>query len=201
MRDTMKTVKNDLNLFKAYKAGPGKATHSGARGLVGMIILFIVLVAAGYTAPYLLQMQVKQQADAIRAELAIPEVAELQQKLNQSVNKNSLLLAYLEVLNHAEQGFAQSNFIDSELFDVLADCMPTDTSIKSLDVNAHTLQMTCTSPDRLAPAKLAQTLKDTGVFSSITYDGVVRDDDNLYTFNMQCLFDRAWADRDKPEKD
>lgn len=197
----MKTVKSDLNLFKAYKAGPGKAARSGARGLVAIILLFVVMVAAGYAVPYLLQMQVKQQAEDIRARLAIPEVAELQQKLNQSVNKNSLLLAYLEVLNHAEQGFAQSNFIDSKLFDLLAGSLPTDTTVRTLDVNAQSLQMRCVSPDRLAPAKLTQALQQTGAFSSITYDGVVRGDDGRYTFSMHCLFDPAWVDSQKGADD
>ena len=196
----MKTVKNDLNLFKAYKSGPGKAARSSARGMVAIILLFILLVGAGYAVPYLLQMQAEQQAAEIRADLAVPEVAQLQEKLNQSVNKHALLMAYLEVLNHAQEGFSQSNLIDSALFDLLARAMPPDASIRNLEVNARSLQMTCICADPLAPAKLVQELRKTEAFSSITYNGVVKSDDGVYTFSMNCLFDWTWANRDKGEE-
>lgn len=184
----MKAVKNDLNFFKAYKLGPGKHAEKGMGGIITLICIFILVVAVGFAIPFTMKIQMKKQAEEIREELANPEVAALQEELNIANTKNGLLMAYLGALNSAKQDFDKSKIFDSELFAALADSMPASTTVTSLSLSPQTLQLSCSANDRLAPAQQTQALTQKGLFSSITYDGVVMAEQGVYTFTMNCVF-------------
>ncbi|MDR1629274.1 MAG: hypothetical protein LBS36_03550 [Oscillospiraceae bacterium] len=184
----MKAVKNDLNFFKAYKLGPGKHTEKSMRGIIILFCCLILSVASIFSIFFTMRIQVNKQADGIRAELALPEVAALQEKLNAANAKKGLLSSYKGIIKNAQQNFEKSNIFDSDLFNDLEKSMPQTSTITNLSLSPQSLQIVCATTNRLDPAYLKQALMAKKRFSGITYNGVTRGAEGIYTFSMSCEF-------------
>jgi|GEM_PF-2246368 hypothetical protein len=185
----MNAIKRDLNFFTAYKKGSPKAGNSGAKGVILVMMCFVLVVGIAWGVLFFVQRNIKNQISTIKTELSRPAVIKLQDELNQAAKKNELMSSYRTAITLAKKSFDASRVIDSSLFGKITESMPQDMTIKSFVVNPQSIQMLCSCTDKMSPAVLKQALEKKAVFSNITYDGVtLNEEKGTYSFTMNCIF-------------
>lgn len=182
----------DFNLFAVYKTS---APRSGGQGVVLLILVFALLVGSVFGTFRGVRYSMQVKIDRIHAELADPEVADIQKQLAVSKEMQAKLNSYLATLTKAEKQFTLSTPINGLLFSRINYCIPEDVKINELQVTAASAEIVCTSSTSIAPAVFTEALLRNGVFRSVTFDTVSRNTEVggglSYRFTLHCSFRKA----------
>ena len=158
-------AKKDINFFAEFTANAAKAARMLGYGVaVGVLVVFVVLTFI--VAFFIRNTIIKGQIRDLQNLLASPEYSTLEadyaaltQQLNEISNYNYALTQMRKTVDKIDPA-------PTDLPDVIAKCIPSDSFISSYSISNYELQMTGYTFTYYSPVDMVNMLNDKGVFSS-----------------------------------
>ena len=174
-------AKKDMNFFAEFTANAAKAARMlGYAVAAGILVVFVVL--AFVVAFFIRNTLIKNEIRNMENLLASPEYATLEQeyallkeKLNEMTNYNYALTEMRKAVDSIDPA-------PTDLPDVIAKCIPSDSFISSYSIDKSTLTFTGYSFTYYSPVEMVNMLNEKDVFStrpSISTARVVKEIDNV----------------------
>ena len=174
-------AKKDMNFFAEFTANAAKqARVLGYAVAAGILVVFVVL--AFIVAFFIRNSLIKNDIRNLQTLLESPEYASLEdeykmlkQQLNEMTNYNYALTEMRKAVDSIDP-------VPTDLPDVIADCIPSDTFITSYSIDRSTLNFTGYSFTYYSPVEMVYLLNQKDVFSTrptIQTERVVKEIDNI----------------------
>ena len=174
-------AKKDMNFFAEFTANAAKqARLLGYAVAAGILVVFVVL--AFIVAFFIRNSLIKNDIKNLQTLLESPEYASLEdeykilkQQLNEMTNYNYALTEMRKAVDSIDP-------VPTDLPDVIADCIPSDTFITSYSIDRSTLNFTGYSFTYYSPVEMVYLLNQKDVFSTrptIQTERVVKEIDNI----------------------
>lgn len=174
-------AKKDMNFFAEFTANAAKqARLLGYAVAAGILVVFVVL--AFIVAFFIRNSLIKNDIKNLQTLLESPEYASLEdeykmlkQQLNEMTNYNYALTEMRKAVDAIDP-------VPTDLPDVIADCIPSDTFITSYSIDRSTLNFTGYSFTYYSPVEMVYLLNQKDVFSTrptIQTERVVKEIDNI----------------------
>lgn len=174
-------AKKDMNFFAEFTANAAKqARLLGYAVAAGILVVFVVL--AFIVAFFIRNSLIKNDIRNLQTLLESPEYASLEdeykilkQQLNEMTNYNYALTEMRKAVDSIDP-------VPTDLPDVIADCIPSDTFITSYSIDRSTLNFTGYSFTYYSPVEMVYLLNQKDVFSTrptIQTERVVKEIDNI----------------------
>ena len=158
-------AKKDINFFAEFTANAAKAARMLGYGVaVGVLVVFVVL--AFIVAFFIRNTIIKSQIRDLENILASPDYASLEQEyalLNEQLNDMS---NYYFALTQMRKNVDLINPAPTDLPDVIAKCIPSDSFITNYTITNSTLAMDGYTFTYYSPVDMVNMLNDKGVFSA-----------------------------------
>ena len=174
-------AKKDMNFFAEFTANAAKqARLLGYAVAAGILVVFVVL--AFIVAFFIRNSLIKNDIRNLQTLLESPEYASLEdeykmlkQQLNEMTNYNYALTEMRKAVDSIDP-------VPTDLPDVIADCIPSDTFITSYSIDRATLNFTGYTFTYYSPVEMVYLLNQKDVFSTrptIQTERVVKEIDNI----------------------
>ena len=174
-------AKKDMNFFAEFTANAAKqARLLGYAVAAGILVVFVVL--AFIVAFFIRNSLIKNDIRNLQTLLESPEYASLEdeykmlkQQLNEMTNYNYALTEMRKAVDSIDP-------VPTDLPDVIADCIPSDTFITSYSIDRSTLNFTGYSFTYYSPVEMVYLLNQKDVFSTrptIQTERVIKEIDNI----------------------
>ena len=174
-------AKKDMNFFAEFTANAAKqARLLGYAVAAGILVVFVVL--AFIVAFFIRNSLIKNDIKNLQTLLESPEYASLEdeykmlkQQLNEMTNYNYALTEMRKAVDSIDP-------VPTDLPDVIADCIPSDTFITSYSIDRSTLNFTGYTFTYYSPVEMVYLLNQKDVFSTrptIQTERVAKEIDNI----------------------
>ncbi len=158
-------AKKDMNFFAEFTANAAKqARLLGYAVAAGILVVFVVL--AFIVAFFIRNSLIKNDIKNLQTLLESPEYASLEdeykilkQQLNEMTNYNYALTEMRKAVDSIDP-------VPTDLPDVIADCIPSDTFITSYSIDTSTLNFTGYTFTYYSPVEMVYLLNQKEVFST-----------------------------------
>ena len=179
-------VQKDLNFFQVLKKGSAKS-GSFAGGPLAIIIGLALVIAVAFGVLFFFEVSMKGNIAAIEAQLSRDDILAQQKEFTLINVKNSRLRSYISAVAQAKKKYDALPAVDKALLEKISSSVPAGTRVMSLTVTPPTIQFSCVSADRLAPAVIMKTLEGKGLFENINYTGIAPASGGGYHFTLSCV--------------
>ena len=158
-------AKKDVNFFAEFTANAAKAARMLGYGVaVGVLVVFVVL--AFIVAFFIRNTIIKGQIKDLEAVLASPDYASLEQDYAVLTEQLNEMTNYYYALTQMRKNVDQIDAAPTDLPDVLAKCIPSDSFITNYTITNSTLAMEGYTFTYYSPVDMVNMLNDKGVFSA-----------------------------------
>ncbi len=198
-------AKKDVNFFAEFTANAAKAARMLGYGVaVGVLVVFVVL--AFIVAFFIRNTIIKGQIKDLEAILASPDYASLEQDYAMLTEQLNEMTNYYFALTQMRKTVDQIDAAPTDLPDVIAKCIPSDSFITNYTITNSTLEMDGYTFTYYSPVDMVNMLNDKGVFTArptitttrvematmvsvedLISGNVVDAINNYYTFNISGL--------------
>lgn len=158
-------AKKDVNFFAEFTANAAKAARMLGYGVaVGILVVFVVL--AFIVAFFIRNTIIKGQIRDLENLLASPEYATLEQDYAVLTEQLNEMTNYYFALSQMRKNVDQIDAAPTDLPDVIAKCIPSDSYISSYEITNSSLTLNGCSFTYYSPVDMVNMLNDKGVFAS-----------------------------------
>lgn len=158
-------AKKDMNFFAEFTANAAKAARMlGYAVAAGVLVVFVVL--AFIVAFFIRNTLIKNEIRNMENVLASPEYATLEQEYALLKEKLNEMTNYNYALTQMRKTVDQIDPAPTELPEVLALCIPSDTYISSYAISSSSLDFTGFSFTYYSPVEMVYLLNQKNVFTS-----------------------------------
>ena len=158
-------AKKDVNFFAEFTANAAKAARMLGYGVaVGVLVVFVVL--AFIVAFFIRNTIIKGQIRDLQNLLASPEYSTLEQDYAVLTEQLNEISNYNYALTQMRKNVDKIDPAPTDLPDVIAKCIPSDSFISSYSINSSELQMSGYTFTYYSPVDMVNMLNEKGVFSS-----------------------------------
>jgi len=158
-------AKKDMNFFAEFTANAAKAARMLGYGVAaGVLVVFIVL--AFIVAFFIRNTLIKQDIKNLEAVLASPDYASLEeqyQKLNDKLNE---MTNYSFALTQMRKSVDQVDPAPTDLPEVLAKCIPSDSFIQEYSITNSQLEFSGYTFTYYSPVEMVYLLNQKNVFTA-----------------------------------
>lgn len=158
-------AKKDMNFFAEFTANAAKAARMLGYGVAaGVLVVFIVL--AFIVAFFIRNTLIKQDIKNLEAVLASPDYASLEeqyQKLNEKLNE---MTNYSFALTQMRKSVDQVDPAPTDLPEVLAKCIPSDSFIQEYSITNSQLEFSGYTFTYYSPVEMVYLLNQKNVFTA-----------------------------------
>jgi Tfp pilus assembly protein PilN len=182
-------MQRDVNFFSVYRSpvesenGLDLITTIGL-SLIGFCVLVLIVVFAFNKIE---DAATRVQMQGINSYLQSAEVLSAENTWNSYTEKSKALKEYEGKASSEVSAFKTLPLIDAGLLGAVSGAMPADVKVKILSYSGNTIVLNCSSVDKLSPANFVHTLKGTGKFDTVSYDGVTQISSTEYDFTVTCM--------------
>ncbi|MCR5328580.1 MAG: hypothetical protein K6E12_07015 [Saccharofermentans sp.] len=168
-------AKKDVNFFAEFTANAAKAARMMGYGIAaGFLVVFIVL---GLIVAFLIRNTIiKAQIKAMKDLLAGPDYASLEQDAARLTEELNEMTNYYFALSQMRKDVDLIDAAPTDLPDVIAKCIPSDSYISEYTINSAELQIAGASFTYYSPVDMVNMLNDKDVFTARPYITVQRVD-------------------------
>ena len=179
----------DIDFFSAYRRPIDARGSVDKVTLAGAVIVAAAVVAVfgGWGVLRLSAQGARMEIDSARAYLARPDVVAAGKKIAAGREKIAGLSQYSAVAKSAQTAFEALPKLDSGLLGVLAKCEPAGMNVTGVDFGGSVLTLTCNTGDDTGAAVFTKALRETGRFSSVSYNSLNKGSDGNYYFSVACV--------------
>lgn len=158
-------AKKDMNFFAEFTANAAKAARMlGYAVAAGVLVVFVVL--AFIVAFFIRNTLIKNEIKALENVLASPEYANLEQEYALLKEKLNEMTNYNYALTQMRKTVDQIDPAPTELPEVLAKCIPSDSYIDTYTLTETQLEFTGYTFTYYSPVELVYLLNQKNVFTS-----------------------------------
>ena len=158
-------AKKDVNFFAEFTANAAKAARMLGYGVaVGVLVVFVVL--AFIVAFFIRNTIIKGQIRDLENLLASPEYATLEQDYAVLTEQLNEMTNYYFALSQMRKNVDQIDTAPTDLPDVIAKCIPSDTYISGYEITNSSLTFSGNTFTYYSPVDMVNMLNDKGVFAS-----------------------------------
>ena len=158
-------AKKDVNFFAEFTANAAKAARMLGYGVaVGVLVVFVVLTFI--VAFFIRNTIIKGQIRELENLLASPEYATLEQDYAVLTEQLNEMTNYYFALSQMRKTVDQIDAAPTDLPDVIAKCIPSDSYISSYEISNSELSLNGYSFTYYSPVDMVNMLNDKGVFAS-----------------------------------
>lgn len=158
-------AKRDVNFFAEFTANAAKAARMLGYGVaIGVLVVFVVL--AFIVAFFIRNTIIKGQIKDLENTLAGPEYASLEQDAALLTEQLNDMTNYYYALTQMRKTVDRIDPASTELPDVIAKCIPSDSYISSYQITNSQLSMTGYSFTYYSMVDMVNMLQKTSVFAS-----------------------------------
>lgn len=158
-------AKKDVNFFAEFTANAAKAARMLGYGVaVGVLVVFVVLTFI--VAFFIRNTIIKGQIRDLENLLASPEYATLEQDYAVLTEQLNEMTNYYFALSQMRKTVDQIDAAPTDLPDVIAKCIPSDSYISSYEISNSALSLNGYSFTYYSPVDMVNMLNDKGVFAS-----------------------------------
>lgn len=194
-------AKKDVNFFAEFTANAAKAARMLGYGVaVGVLVVFVVL--AFIVAFFIRNTIIKGQIRDLENLLASPEYATLEQDYAVLTEQLNEMTNYYFALSQMRKNVDQIDAAPTDLPDVIAKCIPSDTYISGYEITNSSLSLNGNTFTYYSPVDMVNMLNEKGVFASrativisradsdteMTVDQIVAGEDNGEVINNYYAF-------------
>ena len=158
-------AKKDVNFFAEFTANAAKAARMLGYGVaVGVLVVFVVLTFI--VAFFIRNMIIKGQIRDLENLLASPEYATLEQDYAVLTEQLNEMTNYYYALSQMRKTVDQIDPAPTDLPDVIAKCIPSDSFISQYAISNSQLSLSGYTFTYYSPVDMVNMLNDKGVFAS-----------------------------------
>lgn len=158
-------AKKDMNFFAEFTANAAKAARMLGYGIAaGFLVVFVVLGLI--VAFFVRNMIVKAQIKAMKDLLAGPDYASLESDAALLTEELNEMTNYYYALTQMRKTVDLIDAAPTDLPDVIAKCIPSDSFITSYSISSSQLSMTGYSFTYYSPVDMVNMLNDKDVFTA-----------------------------------
>lgn len=177
---------SDLNFFLPYIESnkESKKTNDIIYILIVTILLYIVGTTIWYFAnEIILNINIKKLNVAIND----TNLQEQYRKANITLDKYNLFNKYNEGVNATLDNISSKEIDNSNIMRTLFSTLPQQVAITSISVSSNTVQLQCTSSNRISIAEMQRNLLQLDMITSADVSGLSGDSTkNSYAFLIKC---------------
>lgn len=158
-------AKKDVNFFAEFTANAAKAARMLGYGVaVGVLVVFVVLtfIVAFFIRNTIIKGQIREMENL----LASPEYATLEQDYAVLTEQLNEMTNYYFALSQMRKNVDQIDAAPTDLPDVIAKCIPSDTYVSSYEITNSSLALSGNTFTYYSPVDMVNMLTDKGVFAS-----------------------------------
>lgn len=167
-------LKKDLNLFAAVGKDRGAGSVDFERSIKKSLVVFVAIFAVCLAACLGLNGYRQLRINRLNEDMAAlqSQLAEIDgyraeaEQLQNDINSFNTAIAEFEV----------SPRLTITDIETVAKCMPVGVSLESFSYSSGSINMSVTGGSELSIADFANSLRNSGYFKSVTYNGVTRSD-------------------------
>lgn len=158
-------AKKDVNFFAEFTANAAKAARMMGYGIVaGFLVVFVVL---GLIVAFLIRNTIiKTQIKAMKDLLAGPDYASLEQDAALLTEELNEMTNYYFALSQMRKSVDLIDAAPTDLPDVIAKCIPSDSFVSQYSISSSQLYMTGYSFTYYSPIDMVNMLNDKDVFTA-----------------------------------
>lgn len=158
-------AKKDVNFFAEFTANAAKAARMLGYGVaVGVLVVFVVITFI--VAFFIRNTIIKGQIRDLENLLASPEYATLEQDYAVLTEQLNEITNYYFALSQMRKNVDRIDAAPTDLPDVIAKCIPSDSFISQYEITNSTLTLSGCSFTYYSPVDMVNMLNDKGVFAS-----------------------------------
>ena len=158
-------AKKDLNFFAEFTANAAKAARMLGYGVaVGVLVVFVVL--AVIVAFFIRNTIIKGQINDLKALLASPDYASLEQDAVMLSEKLNDMTNYYYALSEMRKNVDRVDPAPADLPDVIAMCIPSDSFISTYNITSTSLSLEGYSFTYYSPVDMVNMLNAKDVFTA-----------------------------------
>ncbi len=158
-------AKKDINFFAEFTANAAKAARMLGYGVaVGVLVVFVVLTFI--VAFFIRNTIIKGQIRDLENLLASPEYATLEQDYAVLTEQLNEMTNYYFALSQMRKNVDQIDAAPTDLPDVIAKCIPSDTYVSGYEITNSSLSLSGNTFTYYSPVDMVNMLNDKGVFAS-----------------------------------
>ncbi|MFA9381750.1 MAG: hypothetical protein ACERKO_11895 [Acetanaerobacterium sp.] len=178
-------MQKDINFYTGLKELRVKESVSAATVILGVLIAISVGLLIG--GAYLIKEAndvVLDGIDALHGYLTGPENKALAEDTLRKRAIENLYNQYGEITGEAYDSYYTLPILDSADFGLISAAMPEDMKVVQFTFESGGVVMDCECKNEDTPVIFANALKDTQLFSHITYNGYLVSTDGVVTFKV-----------------
>jgi len=158
-------AKKDMNFFAEFTANAAKAARMLGYGVaIGVLVVFVVLA---FIVAFIIRNQlIKNQIKALRDLLASPDYATLEQEYAMLTEKLNEMTNYYFALTQMRRDVDEIDPAPTELPDVIAKCIPSDSFVSSYTITSDQLTMTGYAFTYYSAVDMVNMLNEKDVFTA-----------------------------------
>ena len=158
-------AKKDVNFFAEFTANAAKAARMLGYGVaVGVLVVFVVV--ALIVAFFIRNSIIKGQIRDLQNLLASPDYASLEQDAQLLTEQLNEMTRYYYALTQMRKTVDQINPAPTDLPDVIAKCIPSDSYISNYSISSSRLDMDGYTFTYYSPVDMVNMLNDKDVFAA-----------------------------------
>lgn len=158
-------AKKDVNFFAEFTANAAKAARMLGYGVaVGVLVVFVVITFI--VAFFIRNTIIKGQIRDLENLLASPEYATLEQDYAVLTEQLNEITNYYFALSQMRKNVDRIDAAPTDLPDVIAKCIPSDSFISQYEITNSTLTLSGSSFTYYSPVDMVNMLNNKGVFAS-----------------------------------
>jgi len=177
----------DLNFFLPYKEASNESKKTNV--ILAILTAAIIMYILGTTIWYF-SNKISLRNDIKKLKADINNTA-LQQQYKESdviIKKYDLLNKYNEGVTTKLNSASSKEIGSSSIMKTLFSTLPQDVAVTSISIDKSTIQLQCTSSNRISIAELQRNLLQLDVIESAEVSGISGDSTkNSYGFLVKCM--------------
>ena len=158
-------AKKDMNFFAEFTANAAKAARMLGYGVAaGILVVFVVLglIVAFFIRNLIIKDQIKQMRDLLNG----PDYASLEQDAALLTEELNEMTNYYFALTQMRKSVDLIDAVPTDLPDVIAKCIPSDSYISSYQITSSQLKIEGCSFTYYSPVDMVNMLNDKDVFTA-----------------------------------
>ena len=176
----------DLNFFSPYIESnkESKKTDFILYILIGSILMYVVGTTIWYFANELI---LNGNIQGLKAEINNTNLQVQYKRANLTLNKYDLFNKYNEEVDSTLNSITSKEIGSSSIMKTVFSTLPQQVSVTSISIDANTVQLQCTSSDRVSIAELQRNLLQLDIITNADVSGFSGDPTkNSYSFLVKC---------------
>jgi len=165
--------KETINLLEHYEASEKirKGKSSGLLKTFALGLIMVLLLSAYSITLFIQNVSLNESnqeiQDYINNPATLAQIKDITEKQRRLTDLNEIL-AELKSLNAA---FAVMPRMDSDVLAQITDLLPTDSKVTYIEFDGQWITIQTSSTNLLRPSEFARSLRNSGLFEDVIYDG------------------------------